>query len=170
MKLSYDASGKPVLSWSKVSGAVKYEIYLLGGEDYVVLDTLTGTGWTDTGCGVGEGRYYGVRAIASKEDYNSEVSEPVFGRGTCATPKATGKVGANNKPVISWNEVEGATKYVIYRSTSASKNYKMIGEATDLLSYEDMTAAKGKTYYYKVVAVGENCESAQSAYAKVKSK
>ena len=36
-----------------------------------------------------------MRAIAAEEAYNSEVSEPVFGRGTCETPKPTGKVGEN---------------------------------------------------------------------------
>ena len=169
VKVSLNASGKPVLSWSKITGAVKYEIYLLGGEDYVVLATVTGTTWTDETCAPGEGRYYGVRAIAAKEDYNSEVSEPVFGKGTCATPKITGKLGENKKPVISWGEVEGATKYVIYRSTSKSKGYKAIDE-TEALTYEDLTAKKGKTYYYKVVAVGNGFESAQSSYAKVKSK
>jgi fibronectin type 3 domain-containing protein len=73
------------------------------------------------------------------------------------------------KPVISWGEVEGATKYVIYRSTSKSKGYKVIGE-NETLTYEDLTAKKGKTYYYKVVAVGEGFQSAQSAYVKIKSK
>ena len=169
VKVTNNASGKPVLSWSKVSGAVKYEIYLLGAEDYVTLATVTGTTWTDEGCAIGDGRYYGVRAIAAEDDYNSEVSQPVFARATCATPKATGKVGENKKPVISWAEVEGATKYIVYRSTSSSKNYKVIDEV-QTLTYEDLTAAKGKTYYYKVVAVGENCESAQSSYVKVKSK
>lgn len=93
----------------------------------------------------------------------------LFPRGTCATPKATGKVGANKKPVISWGEVDGATRYVVYRSTSKSKGYKAIDE-TEALSYEDLTAKKGKTYYYKIVAVGDGFESAQSSYAKVKSK
>ena len=65
--------------------------------------------------------------------------------------------------------VEGATKYIVYRSTSSSKNYKVIGE-TEALTYEDLTAAKSKTYYYKVVAVGDGFQSAQSGYAKVKSK
>ena len=169
VKFTNNASGQPVLSWSKVTGAVKYEIYLLGAEDYVTLGAVTGTTWTDESCGIGEGRYYGVRAIAAEEAYNSEVSEPVFGRGTCAPPKPTGKVGENKKPMISWGEVEGATKYVVYRSTSKSKGYKAIGES-ETLTYEDLTAKKGKTYYYKVVAVGEGFQSAQSSYVKIKSK
>ena len=170
VKVSNNSTGKVTLSWSKISGATKYEIYLLGADDYVTLGVVTGTSWTDTDAGIGEGRYYGVRAIAADENYNSEVSEPVFGRTICATPKITGKVGENKKPVITWGEVEGATKYIVYRSTSSSKNYKVIGEVVDGLSYEDLTAAKNKTYYYKVVAVGDGFQSAQSSYVKVKSK
>lgn len=81
----------------------------------------------------------------------------------------TGKVGENKKPVITWAEIEGATKYIMCRSTSSSKNYKVIGE-TEAPTYEDLTAAKRKTCYYKVVAVGDGFQSAQSGYAKVKSK
>ena len=76
---------------------------------------------------------------------------------------------ATGKPKITWAEVEGAVKYKVYRSTSKSNGYKVIGEA-EALTYEDLTAKKGKTCYYKVVAVGENCESAQSSYVKIKSK
>ena len=61
---------------------------------------------------------------------------------------------ASGKPQLTW---------------SKSKNYKAIDETTDL-AFTDATASKGKTYYYKVVAVCEDSESAQSAYAKVKSK
>ena len=57
----------------------------------------------------------------------------------------------------------------MYRSTNKSKGYKVIGE-TEALTYEDLTATKSKTYYYKVVAVGDGFQSAQSNYVKVKSK
>ena len=43
-------------------------------------------------------------------------------------------------------------------------------KATWWITWEDLTAVKGKTYYYKVVAVGDNCQSAMSSYVKVKSK
>ena len=166
MKVSLNASGKPSLSWGKVTGAVKYEIYKNGQ----LLTTVTGTSYTDTAAQAGESCTYTVKAINKLADYNSALSKAVTVTATCATPKANGKVGANKKPVITWGEVEGATKYLVYRSTSKSKGYKAIGEATDLLTYEDLTAKKGKTYYYKVVAVGDGFQSAQSGYVKVKSK
>ena len=163
------ATGKPTLSWSKITGAAKYEVYLLGAEDYVVLGTVTGTSFTDESCAPGEGRYYGVRAIAEEESCNSEVSEPVLGRAACARPKVTGQVNSDGKPVISWEPVEGAAQYEIYRSTKATKSYSLL-VTLETSSYVDESVAGGKTYYYKVVAVGENNKSAESAYVKLTGK
>jgi len=163
------ATGKPALSWSKVTGAVNYEVYLLGAEDYVVLGTVTGTSFRDGSCYAGEGRYYGVRAIAAEETCNSEVSEPVFGRGTCAQPKVTGSVNSDGKPVLTWEAVEGAAQYELYRSTKATKSYSLLA-TLETPSYVDESVAGGKTYYYKVVAIGENNKSAESSYVKLTGK
>ena len=71
--------------------------------------------------------------------------------------------------MVSWNSVEGATKYYVYRSTKKSSGYKKVATVEEE-SYTDTKAKKGTTYYYKVVAVSENATSAQSAYVKIKSK
>ena len=70
---------------------------------------------------------------------------------------------------VTWNAVPEATGYMVYRATSETGKYTKLGTTTKAY-YTDSKATAGKTYYYKVVAVGENCESAQSAYVKVKSK
>ena len=163
------ASGKPQLTWKKVTSAVKYVIYVSTPDGFQELATVTGTKFVDEAAQPGERRRYVMEAVPANETCRSLWSEETSIQATCAAPKPSGKVGENKKPVISWGEVEGAVKYVVYRSTSKSKGYKAIGEA-EALTYEDLTAKKGKTYYYKVVAVGENCESAQSSYVKVKSK
>ena len=183
VKISNNASGAPVISWSKVTGAVKYKVMYMDATDY--LGSAAGpyadfeehhteayaTGTSFTIPNAESGRFYmvSVVAVAADGNFSSEGAEPVFADAIPATPKLTGKVGANKKPVLSWAEVEGAYSYVIYRSTSKSKGYKVIDE-TESLTYEDLTAAKGKTYYYKIVAVGNGVESAQSSYVKVKSK
>ena len=171
VKASVDAvTGKPSLTWSKVSGAVRYDIYLVDADgSFGFYTSVTEAKFLDQAAQFGQSYSYRVVAIPADEYYYGSLSATATVTATCAQPKATGKVGENNKPVISWEEVEGATKYVVYRSTSKSKGYKVIGEA-QTLTYEDLTAKKGKTYYYKVVAVGENCESAQSSYVKIKSK
>ena len=178
-----NASGAPVISWNKVTGAVKYKVMYMDATDYLgsafgpyadfeehhtaVYTTKTSFTIPNTEAG----RFYMVVviAVAKNESYSSEGSEEVFADAVPAAPKVTGKVGANNKPLLSWKEVEGAVTYEIYRSTSKSKGYTLLDETEDL-SFEDLTAVKGKTYYYKVVAVRYNLRSAESAPVKVKSK
>ena len=55
------------------------------------------------------------------------------------------------KPQISWNAVDGATKYWIYRSTDG-KNFKYY-DSTTKTSYTNKSTSIGTTYYYKVKAV-----------------
>ena len=161
------ATGKPSLSWGKVTGAVEYQIFRLDNGTPVQLATTTKLTYVDETAVAGVEYTYQVCVIAKDPTCNSAAAATVT--ATCAQPKIKGKVGETGKPEITWETVEGATKYVVYRSTSKSKGYKAIDETTDL-TYTDATAAKSKTYYYKVVAVCEDSESAQSAYVTVKSK
>ena len=55
------------------------------------------------------------------------------------------------KPQISWNAVDGATKYWIYRSTDG-KTFKYY-DSTTKTSYTNKSTSIGTTYYYKVKAV-----------------
>ena len=58
---------------------------------------------------------------------------------------------ASGKPKISWNAVDGATKYWIYRSTdNVHFDYY---DTTTKTSYTNSNTALGTTYYYKVKAV-----------------
>lgn len=71
---------------------------------------------------------------------------------------------------VSYNRVNGAASYDIYRSTKASSGYKKIGSSAKI-NYVDKKAAAGKTYYYKVIAKAKTggYDSVISAkYAKVK--
>ena len=65
--------------------------------------------------------------------------------------------------LISWQSVSGATKYKIYRSSSANGSYSLIGESSTN-SYRDNSPVSGYNYY-KVSAVNNNGESQQSSYA-----
>ena len=54
---------------------------------------------------------------------------------------------------ISWNAVESAAGYEIYRSTSPSGGYTLIASVgRDVLSYTDSNLDRDTTYYYKVCA------------------
>ena len=56
------------------------------------------------------------------------------------------------KPKLSWNAVNGAVKYWVYRSTDG-KTFKYYDRTTST-SYTNKSTSVGTTYYYKVKAVG----------------
>ncbi|MCI7368830.1 MAG: hypothetical protein MSM72_00540, partial [Firmicutes bacterium] len=59
-------SGKPKLSWSKVTGADKYYVYRsTNGKNYTILIKTTKTSVTNTGAKKGTKYYYKVKAICS---------------------------------------------------------------------------------------------------------
>ncbi len=58
---------------------------------------------------------------------------------------------ATGKPVLTWNTVDGAAKYEIWRSGRADSGYQKIATVTEA-GYIDEKATSGITYYYKVKA------------------
>ena len=84
------------------------------------------------------------------------------------TPKnVKASISGTSNVKITWNKVEGAKKYKIYRATSKKGKYKKIA-TINTTSYKDQKTSRGTTYYYKVVAKDANSSSKKSAYAKVK--
>ena len=150
-------------------GHVPYEEYK--GEQ----GTIVGTSAIDR-CRLQTGvtYYYYVEAYSHdgelvSKGYNKPAS--ICYKATPSIKKVTAKKG---KTIVSINKVSGAKKYVIYRSTKKNSGYKQIGTTTKT-TYTDKTTKKGKTYYYKVVAVGKNAlkadfESNKSKAVKVKAK
>ena len=73
-----------------------------------------------------------------------------------ATPSIKKIRLANNKKnlLLTWNAVNGATGYSIYRSTSKNGTYRRIKIITSgrTLSYLTNLPKNGSAYYYKVQA------------------
>ena len=170
VSISNDAdTGKVVLSWKKITGAVKYEIYRSttksGG--YSCQSTTTSTTYTNTDAEVGIQYYYKVRAIAKNGSYAT--SKAVSRTCDLPSPVVTaGNSPSSGYPKLTWEAVEGAVSYKIYRSTSKSGSYSL-KKATTSTTYTNTTAKVGVQYYYKVVAVAEK-SAANSAYSAVKSR
>ena len=68
---------------------------------------------------------------------------------------------------VKWSKVSGAKKYTIYRATSKKGKYKKVG-TSKTNSFVNKDLARGKTYFYKVVANGASSNSKKSSYVKVK--
>ena len=167
VKVTLNDAGKPVISWNKVEGAYSYEVRKNGA----VLVYTYGTSHTDIDAQPGEKVAYTVRTLHQTAAYYSNVSSEVSVIVSCAAPDVSIRLSSNNKPYITWPGVDGGAIYVVYRSTKKTSGYTKIGE-TYGWGYEDLTAQAGKTYYYKVVAVGpsRNYQSVMSDYVTIKSK
>ena len=164
------ATGKPSLSWSKVTGATGYDIYRSeNGSGFEKLTNVTGTTYLDEATKADNKYTYYIVSVGKAEVFNSVKSAEKTVTVTVGQPKLVGSINEQGKAVITWQAVEDALKYEVYRSTSSSKSYKLVTTVTEL-TYTDTGITAGKTYYYKVVAVGSNSKSAQSAYVKLTGK
>ena len=147
------ANGKPKLSWNAVSGATKYWIYRsTDGKNFKYYDSTTKTTYTNNSTTVGTRYYYKVKAVVvdNGTSYASAFSsaKSMVVRAAAPTLKTSAPEGT---PSLSWNAVNGATKYWIYRSTDG-KEFKYY-DSTTKTAYTNKSVDAGKTYYYKVKAV-----------------
>lgn len=164
------ANGKPKLSWDAVNSATKYWIYRsTDGKNFKYYDSTTKTSYTNSGAASGTKYYYKVKAVKVVNG-NNVASAYSYAKSLVCTP-ATPNVSitsASGKPKLSWNAVNGATKYWIYRSTDG-KNFKYY-DSTTKTTYTNISTTVGTRYYYKVKAVVvDNGTSYASAFSSSKS-
>ena len=134
------------VSWAKVTGSKGYRIYRkTGNESYTKIATVSSLSYMDMTAKAGTKYTYTVRA------YNGESISAYTGVSTIrlTTPSVT-LTGNSSGVKSAWKKITGASGYIIYRKTG-SESYSKIATTT-ALSYLDMTAKSGKTYYYAVRA------------------
>ena len=163
-------NGKPKLSWDAVNSATKYWIYRsTDGKNFKYYDSTTKTSYTNSGAASGTKYYYKVKAVKVVNG-NNVASAYSYAKSLVCTP-ATPNVSitsASGKPKLSWNAVNGATKYWIYRSTDG-ENFKYY-DSTTKTTYTNNSTTVGTRYYYKVKAVVvDNGTSYASAFSSSKS-
>jgi len=150
------SDGKPVISWTAVEGAVRYDVHRSTGssDSYSKLISTTGLNVTNTSVEAGNSYSYKVIAIHSNSACNSAystVKSMQYSPKQSAPTITVTKHISSGKPYITWTPVSGATKYAlsIYESATgaATKTVTTTGTAITHSS-----AVSGKTYYYTVKA------------------
>ena len=142
------------LSWSAVSGANKYEIYLLGyNGKYNLMKTTTATSFTTAVATYGRKYSYKVRAVNSSKNIYSDFSNVVSATNTKLTVPTFNAVKVNSDCsfTLSWSSVYGADKYEIYLLGSNGK-YNLM-KTTTATSFTTAVATYGREYAYKVRAI-----------------
>ena len=162
------SSGKIKLTWNKVDGAAKYQIWRsTDKKNWTLLKTTTGTSLTNTSTEAGKLYYYYVVAVA-EDGTESDPSAIVSRRCDLPRPVITlSNVASTGKIKITWEKIEGAVKYEVYRSTDNKTWSKLSTVSGTSLTNTSTTA--GTLYYYKVKAIASN-SGANSAFSTVKSR
>lgn len=165
------SSGKIKLNWDKIDGAKAYQVYRATSEygAYKLMKTTTNTSYINTSAKAGTAYYYKVVAVHEDPEANSAPS--LVKSRTCDLPRPVvtiGNVAKSGKVKLSWDAVDGAVGYQVYRATSKNGAYKLMKTTTNT-SYTNTSAEAGKAYYYKVVAVHQK-SAANSAYSGVESR
>ena len=157
-------TGKIKISWAKVDGAEKYEVYRATSKTgtYSKLSTVTGTSLTNNKADAGKTYYYKVKAKAKTSSGDSAFSE--IKSIVCDLAAPVVKIAlSSGHPKLSWAKIDGATKYEIYRANSKTGTYTKL-TSTAKTSLVNTSAKAGKTYYYKVKAIAKS-SAANSAYS-----
>ncbi|MBB6670040.1 fibronectin type III domain-containing protein [Cohnella nanjingensis] len=177
--LSASAAGASVvnLSWTAVTGAEAYNVYVSDSENgiYTKLTTspVTRTDYSHTGLSPETTYYYKVTAVnEAGESEQSAVASATTAPAPAGAPEApTGlSAAAAGASVVnlSWTAVTGAEAYNVYSSDSEDGIYtKLTDFSVTGTVYSHMGLSPATTYYYKVTAVNGVGESEQSAVASV---
>lgn len=173
---SYTANWKPIsltiasaissgydsvtLNWNPVAEEdgyqVRYEVWrsTSSAGSYTRIGNQAETSLTDKGLKTGTIYYYKVRAC-----YDGEASTVEGGFSVCVSvkplPSAPAAVSASaydyDSINVKWSAVNGASGYMLYRSTSETGSYSKIA-TTSSTSYMNNGVSTGTPYYYKVCA------------------
>ncbi len=124
------ADGSITVSWESVSSATSYEVYRKTTGSYTKVGTTTDTSWSDTSVTGGITYTYQIRTICGDEtDYSVEVS-----RIYLDAPALISVENVAGGMSVTWETVDGAEKYYLYRGSS----------------YATITAGSGDTQTYSI--------------------
>lgn len=144
------------LTWSAASGATGYVLYRYSAaaKTYARLAVVKTLSYTNTGLVTGAKYYYKIRAyqtVSGKNIYGNP-SASVSAVPLPSVPlnfKAAS--GSYNAVQLTWSAVAGASGYVVYRYSAATKTYARLTAVT-APGYTNTGLTTGASYSYKVRA------------------
>lgn len=159
------------VKWKKVSGANGYIVYRSASKSgtYKRIATVKGgsvLSYKNSGVTTGKKYYYKIKAYRTVNKKkvtsgysNTKVKSTTLKKvtGISVTPLHA------NKLKLSWNKVNGAASYNIYRSTSKNGTYTLIKKQCKDNTYTNSKLTNGKRYYYKITAVRGSYENGLSS-------
>jgi len=151
-------TNKVLINWMAIGNALGYEI-LRGTTDQTNACVIQGSSptnvYNDEETAPGVLYYYWIRATNSFGASALSAS----GAGYCAVTSlsAPANVAASdgvytNKIRVTWSLVSGANTYQLFRALTANSNELSYAGSTNVNRFDDFTAERELTYYYRVSA------------------
>ncbi|MBN2159103.1 MAG: hypothetical protein JW807_06890 [Spirochaetes bacterium] len=162
------------LTWDTVTGADHYHLYRdtdLNGSYAQVGDDIIGTSYSDSSVTPDTHYYYKITAYDTDLEGNpnaiaeSQKSGAVEGWALAETilPSPSGVSATlgdyTDKVTVSWNSVDDADYYWVYRSGTSDGIYEKISGDVYATAFDDTTVSVGIHYFYKVKAATATKES-----------
>lgn len=159
IKVSGTTYDSVTISWSKVKHAAGYYVFRSNSKNgkYVCVGRIKDgktTSFKDTDVEQGKTYYYKARVKYAKGKFGGKVKAVIPEQPfTDKKPTVSAEIYKSGTH-ISWNKIDSATSYRVYRATSKSGKYSKIGTTKSTkLYYNDYSGESAKTYYYKVRGV-----------------
>lgn len=148
-----NGSSRIDVSWAAVSGATSYKVFrsTTAGGPYTQVGSPAASPYADTSVTAYTAYYYVVRSVGACESADS-IETSATALGSLGAPAGLAATLAGGPGVsLSWNAVNGAVSYRVYRSTN-NVAWSLVGSPTGS-AYQDNGVATGTAYLYKVRAV-----------------
>jgi len=156
-------SGSVILSWNKVGLETSYKIYrsVESTDNFEYIGSVINTSYTDNDVVLGNTYYYKLVSVKNtmessiSENYVSVLSEIT---SLSAPTGLTASVQGNDSILLSWDSVEDASTYMIYRGNSSS-NVNTYVAAISSTSYLVSALEENTGYWFTVSSANNHSES-----------
>ncbi|MEG6567360.1 S-layer homology domain-containing protein [Thermoanaerobacterium saccharolyticum] len=170
LNVSSKTENSITLNWTEEPGVVVYNVYrsTTSGSGYTQIYSGNNTSYTDTGLEMNTTYYYYLNYTTSEVTSCNSPELAVKTKVTLVGPPTNFTQSKYLYPYrveLSWDTVQYADSYNIYRSDSEDGEYKLIANTQDT-SYKDRSVTQGSTYYYKVSCVNDAGEGPLSSALK----
>ncbi len=157
---------KVSIEWEKVEGVTYYRVFKKDGDKWKRLADTKSLSFTDYNATIGKENCYTVRCLSdSKKSYISSYYSDNFVANIplLETPYIKSATSTNNGVKLTWDKVDGASYYRVFKKTSSG--WKAI-KTTSKTSFTDSGAVRGKKYTYTVRCVSGDKKYYTSKYDK----
>ncbi len=148
------AASRFSMSITKCDGAARYGIFYKTVDGWKGLRSTADTEYLDTTVKNGETRTYTVRCLDSDYEFVSDFNGAGWTTRYFAPPQLTSVSRSGSANLVTWNAVDGADSYRLYRKTLGG-GWARLFESTKETSYTDTTAQSNQLYAYTLRLMDE---------------